>query len=298
MHKLTEKCTLCGASESSLLQIGVRHAQEVEVRRCTTCDLVFLSPQPSEEELEFYYSTLYREDYRLTQVEERHKNDLEKAYLRVQRLLPRLKPETRLLEVGSGSGAFLDAVRPYVKEVIGVEPDSATRRWIEQTLGFQVLEKIPEDGSETEGFDVVVSFHVLEHVPAPLDFLAGLKKVLKPGGEFVVEVPNVDDVLVGVYQVPSYLQFYFQKAHLYYFSRKTLALALEKAGYHATISGIQRYDLSNHIRWMLSGQPGGQGYYGDILAPAVQAAYAEALISSGHSDTLWGVARKTPNCLR
>jgi 2-polyprenyl-3-methyl-5-hydroxy-6-metoxy-1,4-benzoquinol methylase len=297
MNKLPYTCKLCGSNESSLLQIGVRHAPEAEVRRCTTCDLVFLSPQPSEEELEFYYSTLYREDYRLTQVEQRHRNDLEKAYLRVQRLLPRLKPETRLLEVGSGSGAFLYAVRPYVKEVIGVEPDTATRRWIEQTLGFKVLERIPADGSETGGFDVVVSFHVLEHVPAPVDFLAGLQKVLKPQGEFVVEVPNVDDVLVGVYQVPAYLQFYFQKAHLYYFSQKTLALALEKAGYQATICGIQRYDLSNHIRWMLSGQPGGQGYYGGILAPAVQAAYADALIHAGHSDTLWGVARKTPNFL-
>jgi 2-polyprenyl-3-methyl-5-hydroxy-6-metoxy-1,4-benzoquinol methylase len=297
MHTLTEKCKLCGAHESSLLQTGVRHSQETEARRCTTCGLVFLSPQPGEEELEYYYSTLYREDYQLTQVAERHKRDLDGAVLRVQRLLPRLTPETRLLEVGSGSGAFLDAVRPYVKEVVGVEPDSAARRWIEATLGFEVREKIPADGSETEGFDVVVSFHVLEHVPAPVEFLAGVQNVLKPGGKFVVEVPNVDDVLVGVYQVPAYLQFYFQKAHLYYFSPKTLALALEKAGYQATISGIQRYDLSNHIRWMLSGKPGGQGYYGDILAPAVQAAYADALIASGHSDTLWAVARKTPNGL-
>jgi SAM-dependent methyltransferase len=298
MDKLIRACKLCGGNESSLIQIGARHAPEAEVHRCTTCDLVFLSPQPSEEELEFYYSTIYREDYRLTQVEERHKRDLEKAYLQVQRLLPQLNPETRLLEVGSGSGAFLYAVSPYVKEAIGIEPDTATRGWIEQNLGFKMLDRIPEDGFETEGFDLVVSFHVLEHVPAPLDFLAALKKVLKPGGEFVVEVPNVDDVLVGVYQVPSYLQFYFQKAHLYYFSKKTLALVLKKAGFDATICGIQRYDLSNHLRWMLTDKPGGQGYYRDILASAVQTAYADSLISSGHADTLWAVARKTPNFLR
>jgi 2-polyprenyl-3-methyl-5-hydroxy-6-metoxy-1,4-benzoquinol methylase len=295
MDKLTDKCNLCGANESFLLQVGARHAQEAEIRRCATCDLVFLSPQSSQENLELYYSSLYREDYSLPSAEERHKNDLEKARQRVQRLLPRLKPDTRLLEVGSGSGAFLYAVRPFVKEVVGVEPDSTFRSWIKRTMGLKVLENIPQDGSEEEAFDVVATFHVLEHVPAPVDFLAELKKVLKPGGDLVVEVPNVDDVLVAVYQVPAYLKFYYQKAHLYYFSQKTLALALEKAGYDATICGIQIYDLSNHMRWMLTGQPGGQGYYRGILAPDVLAAYADALIHSGHSDTLWGLAHKLPN---
>jgi 2-polyprenyl-3-methyl-5-hydroxy-6-metoxy-1,4-benzoquinol methylase len=284
-------CKLCGSNESSLLRIGARRAQEAEIRRCAICDMVFLSPQPNQEDLEQYYSSMYQEDYSLPSAAERHKNDLERAFLRVQRLLPQLKPETRLLEVGCGSGAFLYAVRPYVKEVVGVEPDSTSRNWIKQTLGFKVLENIPQEWPEAEAFDVVASFHVLEHVPEPVDFLTSLKKVLRPSGALVVEVPNVDDVLVKIYQVPSYLQFYFQKAHLYYFSKRTLALALEKAGYEATICGIQIYDLSNHLRWMLTGQPGGHGYYRDILAPDVQAAYADSLIHAGHSDTLWGVAR-------
>jgi SAM-dependent methyltransferase len=295
MDNYTGECKLCGDNESSLLQTGVRHDQEAEIRRCATCDMVFLSPQPNKEALDLYYATVYREDYGLTEVAKRHQNDLKEAYLRVQRLLPQLKPESRLLEVGSGSGAFLYAVRPYVKEVIGVEPDSATRAWIQQNLGVNMLGEIPQDGSEKEAFDVVVSFHVLEHAPDPVGFLSSLAKVLRPEGELVVEVPNVDDALVAVYRVPSYLQFYFQKPHLYYFSQRTLALALEKAGYQAMICGVQRYDLSNHLRWMLTGQAGGQGYYHDILGPAVQAAYADSLIGSGHSDTLWGVARKIPN---
>ena len=293
MGEMSSRCKLCGNNESCLIQVGARHAQEAEIRCCTGCGLVFLSPQPSREELELYYTSGYRKEFLEPPVAERHRNDLDAAYLRVQRLLPRLRPETRLLEVGCGFGAFLYAVRPYVREVMGVEPDATARSWIKQTLGLKMLEKIPPAGSGQEAFDLVVSFHVLEHVPDPVAFLTKLRKVLRPGGEFVVEVPNVVDALVEVYRVSSYLQFYYQKAHLYYFSKQTLALALEKAGYEAVISGVQRYDLSNHMRWMLTGQPGDHGYYGDILAPAVQAAYADALIRSGHADTLWGVARNS-----
>jgi 2-polyprenyl-3-methyl-5-hydroxy-6-metoxy-1,4-benzoquinol methylase len=292
LEESARKCMLCGSNKSSLLQVGARHAQEAEVRRCAVCGVVFLSPQPRPNDLRLYYSTMYREDYCEPLVEQRHRNDLDEAYVRVQRLLPQLKPETRLLEVGSGSGAFLYAVRPYVKEVVGIEPDFTSRNWIKQTLGITVLEEISQDIPGRDSFDLVVCFHVLEHVSDPIGFLKGLKTVLKSGGELAVEVPNVDDVLVGVYDILLYRQFYYQKAHLYYFSKKTLALVLEKAGYNAIISGVQRYDLSNHIRWMLTGQPGGQGYYRDILSPSVQATYADSLISSGHSDTLWGLARR------
>ncbi|MCX5888272.1 MAG: class I SAM-dependent methyltransferase, partial [Deltaproteobacteria bacterium] len=231
MGKMTDRCKLCGNNESSLIQVGARHAQEAEIRCCNTCELVFLSPQPSQDELELYYANRYREEYLEPPVAERHRNDLDEAYLRVQRLLPRLRPETRLLEVGSGSGAFLYAVRPYVREVMGVEPDAASRSWLKQTLGLNMLEKIPQAGSGQEAFDLVVSFHVLEHILDPVEVLGKLKKMLKPGGELIVEVPNVADALVGVYRVPSYRQFYYQTAHLYYFSKQTLALALEKAGY-------------------------------------------------------------------
>ena len=68
-------------------------------------------------------------------------------------------------------------------------------------------------------------------------------------------------------------------------------MALNQAGFDATIEGIQRYDLSNHIYWMLKGEPGGQSCYNDILLPSVHAAYADALIHTGHSDTLWAIAQ-------
>lgn len=284
-------CILCGSSKSKLVQVGVRHAPQLQVRRCDRCGLVFLWPRPTEEELNRYYSALYREDYAEPPVQERYRADMDEARIRVRRLLPFLQSNTRLLEIGCGSGAFLDAVRPYVADALGVEPDAASRDWIEGRMGFTVMERVADVLREAKPFDLVVLFHVLEHVLDPVRFLQSLSQLLRSNGRLVVEVPNVDDVLVAVYQISAYLHFYYQKAHLYYFSRDTLSMTLNQAGFDATIKGIQRYDLSNHIRWMLTGQPGGQGYYNDILLPSVHAAYADAFIRAGHSDTLWAIAQ-------
>jgi len=284
-------CRLCGACQSVAIRKGVRLAQEVEIRRCTSCNLVFLWPMPDEPMLSGYYADDYRRDYDEPSVSERFKADMDEARSRVRRLLPMLTDQIQLLEIGAGSGAFLDAVRPYVSVADGVEPDRASRKWIQGLGGHRVFSDLNEIGERAAKYDLIVSFHVLEHVPSPLRFLGQVRPILRSSATLVLEVPNVDDALVGVYQIPAYLDFYYQKAHLFYFSAHTLSSALGRAGYEAHIEGVQRYDLSNHIRWMLTGQPGGQGYYGNTLGQAVNAAYAESLIRSGHSDTLWATAR-------
>lgn len=287
------RCLLCQCPKSVLIQVGARHAPEVEVRRCTNCGLVFLWPRPTEEELQRYYSVgeVYHQEDGDPPVAKRYITEMDEARVRVRRLLPLLEPHTRLLEIGSGSGAFLDAVRPYVGDLLGMEPNEPSRDWIEGQMGLPVMERLADVLREAKSFDLVLLFHVIEHVPDPVRFLKSLSQLLRPDGRLVIEVPNVDDVLVAVYQIPTYLRFYYQKAHLYYFSVDTLAMALNQAGFDATIEGIQRYDLSNHLRWMLTGQPGGQGYYNDILLPSVHAAYTDALTRAGHSDTLWAIAQ-------
>jgi O-methyltransferase involved in polyketide biosynthesis len=134
---------------------------------------------------------------------------------------------------------------------------------------------------------------VLEHVREPTRFLAQLAERLAPGGRLVVEVPNVDDALVRLYEIPAYRRFYYQKAHLWYFSASTLAEVLSQAGLTAEVAGVQRYDLSNHLRWAISGASGGSGFYSSVLTPDVDAAYADALTRAGHADTLWATALTT-----
>ena len=108
-----------------------------------------------------------------------------------------------------------------------------------------------------------------------------------------VEVPNVEDALLSVYAVPSFGPFYWQKAHYQNFSQKiVLAAVLDEAGYTAELIPVQRYDLSNHMVWMRDGRPGGFGRYRDLLTPAVERAYADALKARWVCDTVYAVARR------
>ncbi|MDO9372310.1 MAG: hypothetical protein Q7U07_06940 [Gammaproteobacteria bacterium] len=48
----------------------------------------------------------------------------------------------------------------------------------------------------------------------------------------------------------------------------------------------QRYDLPNHMHWMLAGQPGGMGKYSHILSRETERSYAEDLKRNGYCDYL------------
>jgi SAM-dependent methyltransferase len=286
-----QNCPLCGADDSSLVHQGVRYDEHAVVRRCRRCDLVYLTPQPAPEALAEYYAKVYRDrvyEEGFTP-EQAYQEQLPEARARVERLRRLLDEQASVLELGCSSGAFLEAVRPYAGTVTGIEPGHTHREWAANTLALEVHADLDSLGDRR--FDRIVLFHVLEHVIDPVGYLASLLRRLNPGGLVVIEVPNVDDALVSLYAVPAYQPFYWQKAHLCYFSAATLRSVVERAGGLAEITGVQRYDLSNHLRWMLSGAPGGQGFYRSVLGAAADAAYREALVQAGRADTLWAVVQ-------
>ncbi len=286
MNKI--ECKLCGGM-SAFIHKGVRHAPELEVYFCSACELAFLNPFPSEDDLKKYYeeADVYHKEHGDPDVEERFKQDLNEADTRVNRINEDLNKNLEILEIGSGSGAFLHCISPKVKSAYGVELNEKSVEWMKKNKLNSVSDIKKLNGKK---FDAIVMFHVLEHVQSPVDLLKGLKMYLKNGGRLFIEVPNLNDALNSLYDIPEFKDFNYCKPHLFYFSCKSLGKILNEAGFVSKVTGIQRYDLSNHMRWLQTRRPGGQGYYSEFTEE-LKAAYVKFLINSGYSDTLWAITK-------
>jgi len=110
--------------------------------------------------------------------------------------------------------------------------------------------------------------------------------LLKPGGSMVFEVPCASDPLIELYKAPAFDRFYWSVAHHWYFNKKSLSLVLDKLNCTYRIMPEQRYDISNHMTWMMDGKPGGRERYSHILGKELDDLYKEKLKEHWLCDTM------------
>jgi SAM-dependent methyltransferase len=202
-----------------------------------------------------------------------------------------LKPKSRVLEVGCGSGFLLYPLIEKGHSCVAVEPSGVFSDYVRGrgVPCYATNEDMVAAGEAKGGFDLIIHYYVMEHLADPVAFLKGLIGMLKPGGRIVFEVPNANDALTVLYQIPAYERFIWVVSHRWYFTEKSLALAIEKAGGRAEVRLDQRYDLSNHLVWARDGKPGGAGRFTKVLGQELEDGYRQALIKARICDTLIGV---------
>lgn len=97
-----------------------------------------------------------------------------------------------VLEIGCGKGAMLNYLRQAGHAVVGIDVDADALAFCrEKYPAIPVFEasgdKLPfEDGS----FDTVMSFDAFEHIRDSDRHLAEVRRVLKPGGRYLLQTPN------------------------------------------------------------------------------------------------------------
>lgn len=196
-----------------------------------------------------------------------------------------------IVDFGCGDGAFLRAVRDRVASGCGIElqQDYVSALNSEGIACHTSLEPLGDNS-----LDTAVSFHVLEHLPEPLEALRELRRVLKPGGTAVLEVPHANDVLLNDLDCDAFRSFTLWSQHLVLHTRDSLKRLLGEAEFEqVVVEGVQRYPLSNHLTWLSAGKPGGhKSALAALDTPELRGAYEAALNRIDGTDTLVAIARK------
>jgi 2-polyprenyl-3-methyl-5-hydroxy-6-metoxy-1,4-benzoquinol methylase len=195
-----------------------------------------------------------------------------------------------IVDFGCGDGAFLREIQDRTASCCGVE---LQRDYVEGLNREGISCHTSLDALQDGSLDTAVSFHVLEHLPDPLAILADLRRVLKPGGQVVLEVPHARDILLTELDCDAFKAFTLWSQHLVLHTRDSLRRLLADAGFEQiVVEGAQRYPLSNHLTWLSEGRPGGHKSALALLdTPEMRGAYEAALNRIDATDTLIAIAR-------
>jgi SAM-dependent methyltransferase len=211
---------------------------------CKTCGLMFLNPRPSDAVLRSFYDDTYKEDVNYLEVSNHNIFLLRK----ILKLIESHKKTGKLLDIGCGTGTFLDLAKSrWEPHGIDVSPSSVEKAKGKYGLNI-VCGELGEGFFPAKYFDVVVCLNTLEHIGGPVDFVREVRKILKDDGLFLVKVPDIDFyVSYPVSRLINILKKYYfgvigkkpifwgyRREHLYYYNRRTLALLLKSCGFKKT----------------------------------------------------------------
>jgi SAM-dependent methyltransferase len=302
---LPTACPLCGASADQQSVVVPRVYGDDTGRAvfaCAVCDVRYLFPGlgPDEEQ------RLYAAEFESFMAKrsgpdagwdgpERHiaVNEAQRRR-RMKHLAGLIEPTSRILEIGCGSGFMLYPLTAEGHECVAIEPSGIFSEYVSSRgiRCFRAINELLNRGTFAGSFDLVLHYYVMEHLADPAAFLKTQLSLLKPGGRIVFEVPNANDALTVLYEIPAYARFIWVVSHRWYFTEKSLAVTIAKAGARGEIRFDQRYDLSNHIIWARDGQPGGMGRFTSTFGEEVDELYRRALIRARVGDTLIGIVQK------
>ena len=207
------------------------------ILRCSSCGLLYRASLPSSEELSGLYDSSYFRAEERSQRGEGYADYVGEAdlhRLNARRRLSFLEGLTRpgsLLDVGCAAGFFLDEARANGWQVTGVELSAEMAEWASGTLGLESVIQGSFTGlAWNEGtFDCVTMWDYIEHTIDPLSELRLAHKVLRPGGLLVLSTGDAGSVVARLSGRRWHLLT--PRHHNYFFTRSSLLLGLERAGF-------------------------------------------------------------------
>jgi len=217
-----------------------------DLSACRSCGHAFADPYPAPE----FISSLYGEveDPLYDQEAEGRARNFSPILDRLDRLCPE---RGILFDVGAATGILGDAARGRGWRVDGVDPSSWAVRYAAEKYGLTLRRGGFEDVDVAAGsVQAVTMIDFIEHTPRPVDAAVKAFTVLAPGGVLCLVTPDIHSRAA---RMAGRRWWHLRPGHIAYFSRESLRVLLEDAGFRILES--RRYAWTFSLHYLVSRFP-------------------------------------------
>ena len=225
MEEYLNHCPLCKSGHFTLYKKLKDYSvsqESFEIVSCNNCGFRFTNPRPAESALGKYYES---EDY-ISHTNQGNNlvNNLYKlariyTIQEKSKLIRKWGRKGHLLDIGCGTGEFIDYNKKLNWAVSGVEVNDKARTQAEELVGqslFSSLEAVPRD----QQYQAITLWHVLEHISQLEESCQKIKSLLAPKGVLMVAVPNCESYDATYYD--QYWAAFDVPRHLYHFTQQSM----------------------------------------------------------------------------
>ncbi|MDU1890636.1 MAG: methyltransferase domain-containing protein [Dysgonomonas sp.] len=217
-------CPVCGGKElKQVLQCKDYLAtQEIyDICKCEACGFAFTQDFPEENEIGKYYDVPAYVSHSDT-----HKGIINTLYHWVRKYSLKSKSKIvlryasqktgTLLDIGSGTGYFLNRMKSLKWLVTGIEKSESARKYAKQKFDIDCQDSRYLYDIPCEVKEVVTMWHVLEHLEHLNKVMERLQAILRDSGTVIIALPNKDSFDAVHYK--DHWAAYDVPRHLWHFS--------------------------------------------------------------------------------
>ena len=190
---MKNECPLC---ESSKISFSIEDYKKNRYWRCDGCKLVFQNPVTQYAYNENYWTSAVDPDGNEKDQTRMREFKIKNWYGEISKIIKKQKPG-KIFDVGCGLG-FLLSDLPKSWEKYGSDASKFAISYIEKNfkdITIKELDLTYPPPQNLRNFDVVVCYHVIEHIEFPELFFKHLSMMVKNNGMLIVGTPNIDSFI-------------------------------------------------------------------------------------------------------
>ncbi len=200
---------------------------------CVPCGFTFTNPRPESRDLDNYYlSDNYISHTNKSRGLFEALYQIVRKYAIVQklRLVKKYSKTKKHLDIGCGTGEFLNACKTAGFKTKGIEPSKIARMQAINNYNLDVSGNTDLSQFDKDSFETITMWHVLEHIPNLNETIKHFSRILEKNGTVIIAVPNLKSWDANYYK--EYWAAWDVPIHLWHFSKASIGSLFKKFGFN------------------------------------------------------------------